>query len=164
LILILPALSESGRYGVRVLTRNLDSKRAQDQASLPNVSHIRGTQDNQADLTLRSKESMVHGLISMGSLLANEMNSSMESAPTKLPTMRRCSTIFGLIVTIPSRKGVGMRPFIGATMMQKVELEVRVRVWSFSDALPHDRSDPLPWSRRDEVFSLHCRPIYGHAL
>lgn len=44
------ALSNSGRYAARVLTRNLTSERAKNIARLPNVSLIQGSQDNQEDL------------------------------------------------------------------------------------------------------------------
>jgi hypothetical protein len=44
------ALSESGRYTVRVLTRNTDSERAKTIAKFPNVTLIQGSQDNQKDL------------------------------------------------------------------------------------------------------------------
>ena len=44
------ALSNSGRYAARVLTRNLTSERAKNIAKLPNVSLIQGSQDNQEDL------------------------------------------------------------------------------------------------------------------
>lgn len=44
------ALSNSGRYAARVLTRNLTSERARNIAKLPNVSLIQGSQDSQEDL------------------------------------------------------------------------------------------------------------------
>ena len=44
------ALSNSGRYAARVLTRNLTSERAKNIARLPNVSLVQGSQDNQEDL------------------------------------------------------------------------------------------------------------------
>lgn len=43
-------MSESGRYSVRILTRNIKSERATKLESLPNVSLIQGSQDNQKDL------------------------------------------------------------------------------------------------------------------
>jgi NmrA-like family len=50
IFVLVVALSESGRYHTRILTRDTNSKRAQELASLPNVSLIQGTQDNQKDL------------------------------------------------------------------------------------------------------------------
>ncbi|KAH8891523.1 NAD(P)-binding protein [Thozetella sp. PMI_491] len=47
---VVKALSESGRFSVRVLTRNVTSSRAQSLAALPNVTLIQGMQDNQKDL------------------------------------------------------------------------------------------------------------------
>ncbi|RMD43123.1 hypothetical protein DV735_g2052, partial [Chaetothyriales sp. CBS 134920] len=47
---VVKALSESGRYKARVLTRNAQSERAKSLAELPNVTLIEGTQDNQKDL------------------------------------------------------------------------------------------------------------------
>ncbi|EXK76737.1 hypothetical protein FOQG_18529 [Fusarium oxysporum f. sp. raphani 54005] len=47
---VVQALSQSGRYRVRVLTRNPESSRAKQLAALPNVSLLQGTQDNQQDL------------------------------------------------------------------------------------------------------------------
>ncbi|KAH8807905.1 hypothetical protein F5884DRAFT_881445 [Xylogone sp. PMI_703] len=47
---VVQALALSNRYAVRVLTRNAKSKRAQELATLPNVTFIEGTQDNQTDL------------------------------------------------------------------------------------------------------------------
>jgi hypothetical protein len=44
------ALSQSGRYTVRVLTRNTESERAKNIAKLPNVTLVQGSQDNQKDL------------------------------------------------------------------------------------------------------------------
>jgi NmrA-like family len=44
------ALAESGRYHLRVLTRNLKSSRAKQLAALPNVALLQGAQDNQQDL------------------------------------------------------------------------------------------------------------------
>jgi hypothetical protein len=44
------ALAESGRYSVRLLTRNTESARAKALASLPNVTLFRGTQDDSDDL------------------------------------------------------------------------------------------------------------------
>ncbi|KAH8797922.1 hypothetical protein F5884DRAFT_825476 [Xylogone sp. PMI_703] len=44
------ALSQSGRYRARVLTRNLESSRAKQLAALPNVVLLQGSQDNQQDL------------------------------------------------------------------------------------------------------------------
>lgn len=46
----LVALSASGTYSARVLTRDPTSTRAKQLASLPNVTLIQGTQDSQADL------------------------------------------------------------------------------------------------------------------
>ncbi|KAI1611278.1 hypothetical protein EDD37DRAFT_442434 [Exophiala viscosa] len=47
---VVKALSDSGRYNARVLTRNTKSDRAQALAVLPNVTLVQGTQDNQKDL------------------------------------------------------------------------------------------------------------------
>ncbi|KUJ12300.1 NAD(P)-binding protein [Mollisia scopiformis] len=47
---VVKALSSSQRYSVRVLTRNISSERSQTLASLPNVTLIQGSQDNQKDL------------------------------------------------------------------------------------------------------------------
>ncbi|OJJ54520.1 hypothetical protein ASPSYDRAFT_61119 [Aspergillus sydowii CBS 593.65] len=47
---VVKALAESGRYRVRVLTRNPNSTRAQHLAGLPNVALLQGAQDNQRDL------------------------------------------------------------------------------------------------------------------
>ncbi|KAJ8062330.1 hypothetical protein OCU04_008878 [Sclerotinia nivalis] len=47
---VVKALAESGRYTVRVLTRNIDSSRAKDLVALGNVTLIQGRQDNQEDL------------------------------------------------------------------------------------------------------------------
>ncbi|OJJ78045.1 hypothetical protein ASPBRDRAFT_167476 [Aspergillus brasiliensis CBS 101740] len=47
---VVQALAESGRYGVRVLTRNPNSARARKLAGLPNVTLLEGAQDNQQDL------------------------------------------------------------------------------------------------------------------
>ncbi|UPL01756.1 hypothetical protein LCI18_012690 [Fusarium solani-melongenae] len=47
---VVRALSESERYRVRVLTRNVESRRSRELASLPNVTLIQGRQDNQQDL------------------------------------------------------------------------------------------------------------------
>ncbi|KAL2842110.1 hypothetical protein BJX68DRAFT_278457 [Aspergillus pseudodeflectus] len=47
---VVKALSASGRYRVRVLTRNPDSARARKLAGLPNVTLLQGAQDNQRDL------------------------------------------------------------------------------------------------------------------
>lgn len=44
------ALSQSKRYGVRVLTRDSKSPRAQQLAELPNVTLVEGRQDSQEDL------------------------------------------------------------------------------------------------------------------
>lgn len=44
------ALAESGRYTVRVLTRNIECSRAKDLAALVNVALIQGQQTNQQDL------------------------------------------------------------------------------------------------------------------
>ncbi|KAK4553155.1 hypothetical protein LTR86_009685 [Recurvomyces mirabilis] len=44
------ALSQSGDYSARVLTRNLGSRRAQDLSQLPHVTLVQGSQDNQKDL------------------------------------------------------------------------------------------------------------------
>ncbi|RKL09107.1 hypothetical protein BFJ70_g16723, partial [Fusarium oxysporum] len=43
-------LADSGRYKLRVLTRNVNSSRAKQLAALPNVTLLQGTQDNQEDL------------------------------------------------------------------------------------------------------------------
>ncbi|KAK4237585.1 hypothetical protein C8A03DRAFT_15889 [Achaetomium macrosporum] len=47
---VVKALSQSGRYHVRVLTRNVESPRAKQLAALQNVTLIQGTQDSQQDL------------------------------------------------------------------------------------------------------------------
>ncbi|EKG15468.1 NmrA-like protein [Macrophomina phaseolina MS6] len=47
---VVHALANSGRYSVRVLTRNAQSSRAQDLLKLPNVALIQGKQDSQSDL------------------------------------------------------------------------------------------------------------------
>ncbi|KZL80470.1 hypothetical protein CI238_11905 [Colletotrichum incanum] len=47
---VVKALAESGRYTVRVLTRNVESSRAKDLAALGNVTLIQGQQTNQEDL------------------------------------------------------------------------------------------------------------------
>ncbi|OJJ05321.1 hypothetical protein ASPVEDRAFT_893748 [Aspergillus versicolor CBS 583.65] len=47
---VVKALAESGRYRLRVLTRNPSSTRAQQLAALPNVTLLQGAQDNQRDL------------------------------------------------------------------------------------------------------------------
>ncbi|KAF3394185.1 NmrA-like family domain-containing protein 1 [Penicillium rolfsii] len=47
---VVKALSESGRYSVRLLTRNPASDQARKLAALPNVTLLQGSQDNQADL------------------------------------------------------------------------------------------------------------------
>ncbi|KAK3670046.1 hypothetical protein LTR78_010077 [Recurvomyces mirabilis] len=47
---VVKALSQSGRYTARVLTRNLGSKRAREISKLSNVTLIQGSQDNQKDL------------------------------------------------------------------------------------------------------------------
>ncbi|KAI8941276.1 hypothetical protein NX059_002506 [Plenodomus lindquistii] len=47
---IVKTLSASGRYAVRVLTRNKDSERAKKLAELPNVELLEGGQTNAADL------------------------------------------------------------------------------------------------------------------
>ncbi|UJO17159.1 NmrA-like family domain-containing oxidoreductase himF [Fulvia fulva] len=47
---VVHSLSGSGRWSVRVLTRNENSERAQQLAKLPNVTLIQGQQDNQKDL------------------------------------------------------------------------------------------------------------------
>jgi len=44
------ALAQSGRYSVRVLTRNPESARAKDLVALGNVNLIQGQQDNAEDL------------------------------------------------------------------------------------------------------------------
>lgn len=49
-LIYLVALANSGRYSVRVLTRNAQSSRAQDLLKLPNVGLIQGKQDSQSDL------------------------------------------------------------------------------------------------------------------
>lgn len=43
-------MANSGRYAVRVLTRNKNSERAQMLAKLPNVELLEGKQDSQQDL------------------------------------------------------------------------------------------------------------------
>ncbi|KAM6516776.1 hypothetical protein FALCPG4_014949 [Fusarium falciforme] len=47
---VVEALAASGRYRVRVLTRNLESSRAKQLAALPNVTLVQGAQDNMADM------------------------------------------------------------------------------------------------------------------
>ncbi|KAL2829488.1 hypothetical protein BDW59DRAFT_170508 [Aspergillus cavernicola] len=47
---VVKALSESGRYAVRLLTRNTASDHAKKLAELPNVTLQRGSQDSQKDL------------------------------------------------------------------------------------------------------------------
>ncbi|KIL88492.1 hypothetical protein FAVG1_08573 [Fusarium avenaceum] len=47
---VVRALSDSGRYNVRVLTRNTQSDHAVKLAELPNVTLLQGSQDNQKDL------------------------------------------------------------------------------------------------------------------
>ncbi|GAB1739373.1 hypothetical protein NU219Hw_g4335t1 [Hortaea werneckii] len=47
---VVKALSDSGRYSVRVLTRKTYSERAQEILKLPNVTLVQGSQDNQKDL------------------------------------------------------------------------------------------------------------------
>ncbi|KAH7129844.1 NmrA family protein [Dactylonectria estremocensis] len=47
---VVEALAGSGRYRVRVLTRNLESSRAKQLAALPNVTLLQGAQDNLEDL------------------------------------------------------------------------------------------------------------------
>ncbi|KAI1378017.1 NmrA family protein [Hypoxylon crocopeplum] len=47
---VVQALAQSGRYRVRLLTRNTESSRAKQLASLPNVTLFQGAQDNQQDL------------------------------------------------------------------------------------------------------------------
>ncbi|KAL3472272.1 hypothetical protein BJX99DRAFT_235853 [Aspergillus californicus] len=47
---VVKALSESGRYDVRLLTRNTSSNQATQLATLPNVTLLQGSQDNQKDL------------------------------------------------------------------------------------------------------------------
>lgn len=44
------ALSQSGRYNVRILTRNVKSERAIALTSLPNVRPLQGSADNVNDL------------------------------------------------------------------------------------------------------------------
>ncbi|KAF5548334.1 hypothetical protein FPHYL_9949 [Fusarium phyllophilum] len=44
------ALAASGRYRLRVLTRNLESSRAKQLADLPNVTLVQGAEDNMADM------------------------------------------------------------------------------------------------------------------
>ncbi|GAM37239.1 hypothetical protein TCE0_023f06999 [Talaromyces pinophilus] len=47
---VVTALSKSGRYSVRVLTRNPASDQARKLAALPNVTLLQGSQDSQNDL------------------------------------------------------------------------------------------------------------------
>ncbi|KAL2837796.1 hypothetical protein BJY01DRAFT_258247 [Aspergillus pseudoustus] len=47
---VVQALSESGRYSVRVLTRNPNSEHAKKLSALPNVTLLQGSQDSQRDL------------------------------------------------------------------------------------------------------------------
>lgn len=47
---VVKALAQSGRYRLRVLTRNPESSRAKELAALPHVTLLQGTQDNQQDL------------------------------------------------------------------------------------------------------------------
>ncbi|XRM37648.1 hypothetical protein ABZX51_001109 [Aspergillus tubingensis] len=47
---VIKALSSSGKFSVRVITRDAKSTRAQEVAQLPNVSLVEGRQDNQEDL------------------------------------------------------------------------------------------------------------------
>ncbi|KAH7320760.1 hypothetical protein B0I35DRAFT_450469 [Stachybotrys elegans] len=47
---VVKALAESGRYSVRVLTRNVASEKAKALAELPNVTLLQGSQDSQKDL------------------------------------------------------------------------------------------------------------------
>ncbi|KAH9215179.1 NmrA family protein [Leptodontidium sp. 2 PMI_412] len=47
---VVKSLSASKHFAVRVLTRDVNSARAQQVAKLPNVTLIQGTQDNQKDL------------------------------------------------------------------------------------------------------------------
>ncbi|KZL84137.1 hypothetical protein CI238_02669 [Colletotrichum incanum] len=47
---VVKALAESGRYTVRVLTRNTESSRAKELVGFGNVTLIQGRQDNQKDL------------------------------------------------------------------------------------------------------------------
>ncbi|KAL5338118.1 hypothetical protein BJX70DRAFT_367739 [Aspergillus crustosus] len=47
---VVKTLSSSGRYSIRLLTRNPDSSHAQSLSTLPNVTLFKGTQDNQKDL------------------------------------------------------------------------------------------------------------------
>ncbi|KAJ5910831.1 uncharacterized protein N7473_000134 [Penicillium subrubescens] len=47
---VVKALSESGSYSVRVLTRNSASDQAPKLAARPNVTLLQGSQDNQKDL------------------------------------------------------------------------------------------------------------------
>ncbi|CAI7662903.1 unnamed protein product [Penicillium pancosmium] len=47
---VVKALSESGRYSVRILIRDSSSIHATELAALPNVTLFQGSQDNQKDL------------------------------------------------------------------------------------------------------------------
>ncbi|KAF9775439.1 hypothetical protein IL306_006454 [Fusarium sp. DS 682] len=47
---VVKALSETGRYNIRVLTRNTASDKARELAELPNVELMQGSQDSQKDL------------------------------------------------------------------------------------------------------------------
>ncbi|WZH39095.1 NmrA domain-containing protein [Fusarium acuminatum] len=47
---VVRALSDSGRYNIRVLTRNTQSDHAVKLAELPNVTLLQGSQDSQKDL------------------------------------------------------------------------------------------------------------------
>ena len=118
------ALSESGRYKARVLTRDPESRRAKEILSLPNVTLIQGQTQSQSDL--HAAFNGVYGaFVNTDGFTLGEKNELFYGIRAyEIARHNKVKHYVWANSDYALRKAGWDNNFIGATMMPREELEV----------------------------------------
>ncbi|KAJ5298022.1 hypothetical protein N7508_008271 [Penicillium antarcticum] len=116
------ALADSGRYRVRILTRDTDSTRVKSLAALQNVTLFQGAVTSQEDLHAAFRGVYGAWVNIDGFTLGEGTKSSTESVPIRLPARRKLAPTFGPTVTMHAGRLGRMRNSTGVIMMPRAEL------------------------------------------